>query len=162
MQANQRFIPNPSPHICLFTANTGLVPVHPRLRARKLMQWRSGTVLASRYAAGMAGRHCTICIDPETQAVLPELIAEGADADVVDRRRGLTSDACRSYPGIRTLRMCWRPAPAPDCHRRRIKSRPRRGGSDNEVVAARSKRARLDATTMVFWRWSQSSAAYAG
>ena len=24
MQANQRFIPNPSPHICLFTANTGL------------------------------------------------------------------------------------------------------------------------------------------
>ena len=24
MQANQRFIPNPSPRICLFTANTGL------------------------------------------------------------------------------------------------------------------------------------------
>ena len=23
MRANQRFIPNPSPHICLFTANTG-------------------------------------------------------------------------------------------------------------------------------------------
>jgi hypothetical protein len=23
MRANQRLIPNPSPHICLFTANTG-------------------------------------------------------------------------------------------------------------------------------------------